>query len=516
MPAAVASLPVSPSTDVARRRVSRIEADALSATCWFSSQDLLTLSRFIGGFVRAGDEIEFDPTAPLPLKECRLIQQRAQRPNELYFGSIGCAAQPKADKRGDYFVRAAAPESQLGLKQLHLRNEAVRDYFYFANRRQAGCEEQTLYDQLGTAHSASPTNLRLAWKVRSLELETAHQSRDLLRAIERAFNLLAHPDLRSCYDNLLLDADGPAAFPFGGFGSVAVAGELSDDRGTFFARRILSFLPDYRTRRFRAPLRRVEFLNNRAMYLDSRRKAEVFLDELVLPLSSAPTWNQWKHLGGAKFGVDGTFVKCGKYRLRNGEWRLVTWETALPSRIQISLPAEMRSTLDKARKTFTRFGQYFDSIKGLRARIEHEPLEREDLQRLCHQAGIPSDFDIAQISWKPDYDSFFYNQLRKRSRKLFLFRDEYIFDRLSRDFLKSSSRPNRRERSWEWVVWRLTEGGRSPTGVSRQTTHAACAEAACQDRSPWLFFESRRRLVTKPRSVCWGSTENLSARFTHS
>jgi hypothetical protein len=131
---------------------------------------------------------------------------------------------------------------------------------------------------------------------------------------------------------------------------------------------------------------------------------------------------------GARFGVDGTFVKCGKYRLRNGEWHLVTWETALPSRIQINLPADLRNGLDTARKTYTRFGQYFDPIQGLRARIEREPLEREDLQRLCDRAGIPSDFNITQISWKPDYDSFFYNQLRKRSRQLFLFRDEYIFE----------------------------------------------------------------------------------------
>ncbi len=41
---------------------------------------------------------------------------------------------------------------------------------------------------------------------------------------------------------------------------------------------------------------------------------------------------------------------------------------------------------------------------------------------------MPPDFDIAQISWKPDYDSFFYSQLLKRSRKLFLFRDEYVFE----------------------------------------------------------------------------------------
>ena len=67
-------------------------------------------------------------------------------------------------------------------------------------------------------------------------------------------------------------------------------------------------------------------------------------------------WNQWKYLVSAKFGVDGTFVECGKYRLRNGEWHLVTWETALPSRMQISFSADMRNTLDTARKTYTRFG----------------------------------------------------------------------------------------------------------------------------------------------------------------
>src|ERR1051326_4731024 len=88
--------------DLVRRRVSRIEPNASSATCWFSSQDWLKLSRFIGGFVRAGGEIEFDPTAPIPLKECRMVEERPQRPKELYFGQIGYAAQPKADKRGEY------------------------------------------------------------------------------------------------------------------------------------------------------------------------------------------------------------------------------------------------------------------------------------------------------------------------------------------------------------------------------------------------------------------------------
>ena len=34
----------------------------------------------------------------------------------------------------------------------------------------------------------------------------------------------------------------------------------------------------------------------------------------------------------------------------------------------------------------------------------------------------------ALITWKPDYDAFYYRQLRRRARSLYLFRSEYIFD----------------------------------------------------------------------------------------
>jgi hypothetical protein len=60
--------------------------------------------------------------------------------------------------------------------------------------------------------------------------------------------------------------------------------------------------------------------------------------------------------------------------------------------------------------------------------VEQQPLERQELDRVCDEVRIPPDFDIAQISWKPDYDWFYYGQLRKRTRKMFLFRDEYIFE----------------------------------------------------------------------------------------
>jgi len=393
--------------------------------CLFADQTSLTLSRFVAGFIRPREHIEFDPTAPDPSRELRVLQDG---PREFYVASISYVAQPKSDQRGEYFLGAAIPASRLGLKQLHLRNEAVRDYFYFPNRRRSGCEEETLYDLLRAAPSSSPTDLRLALKVRMLELQTAGARRDQLRAVERAFNILANPELRSCYDALLVDPDAPAVFPYGGFGSIIVSGELSPDREIFFAKKILSFFPETRERRFRAPLRRVAFLDGRGVYRDSGRKAEVFLDEVLLPLSLDPTWYQWKHLVSTRFGIDATFVKSGKYRFQSGEWSLITWETALPSRLRISLPADVQDAVTSAQKTYNRFGRFFDAIQSIRNRIAHEPLEHQDLRRFCGELGIPPDFDIVQISWKPDFESFFYNQLRKRSRRLFLFREEYIFE----------------------------------------------------------------------------------------
>ena len=47
---------------------------------------------------------------------------------------------------------------------------------------------------------------------------------------------------------------------------------------------------------------------------------------------------------------------------------------------------------------------------------------------MCSELRIPGDFDVAQISWRPDYDPFFYRQLARHARRIYLFRDEYVFD----------------------------------------------------------------------------------------
>jgi hypothetical protein len=118
----------------------------------------------------------------------------------------------------------------------------------------------------------------------------------------------------------------------------------------------------------------------------------------------------------------------GKYQRRNGQWSLNKWETALPSRIHVKVPPNIAEQIEAARKSYHRFGQFSDALRRIRARIELEPMERDQLRSLCWDLGMPGDFDVAQINWQRGYDPFFYQQLSRRARQVYLFRDEYIFD----------------------------------------------------------------------------------------
>jgi hypothetical protein len=75
-----------------------------------------------------------------------------------------------------------------------------------------------------------------------------------------------------------------------------------------------------------------------------------------------------------------------------------------------------------------RLGQHYDAIARIRQQLEHEPWEHRDLSDLCRKLRLPSDFDVFQLGWQPDFDRFFFDQLKKRSINIFLFRGEFIFE----------------------------------------------------------------------------------------
>jgi hypothetical protein len=400
-----------------------------AAECVLSQGSPVLVPGFLAAYLGFGDEIEI-PIAPNQAgMEIHVLKNASSRRlRELYQAPIGYVTQPQKDKRGELFVAAKTVGSSLGIRSIYLSCPALRDYFYVADRQRGWDKQPTLYEVVGAPQHVGAAELRLSYKIRQIELQKGEAPKSTCSALERAYNVLAHAEQRTCYDALLRDADSPALFPYGGFGSMLVSGKRSRDGQTFFATRLLAFRPEMRERRFRAPLRKFEFYNQSAVYRDARRKLEVIADQCAMPVVWDQTWNQWKHLLAAKVQIEATFMRAGKYRMKSGEWHRVEWESALLSRLNIELPANLQEQLDTARKTYHRFGQYSEAFDRIRARIEREPIEKRELDRLLGQLGVPGDFDVAQLTWQPDYDAFFYQQLAKRARRRYLFRGEFLFE----------------------------------------------------------------------------------------
>ena len=426
----MAAEPVASSIPPVHKRVVSIQRQEHHSSCQFADGTKFLLPRILSPYVTIGDEIAFPiPSADAAGAEIYITKNCSSGENRfLYQAPIGYVSHLKRDKRNQYFVSAEVQRGSLGIGSIFLPCEVLREYFYRLPRTADSVDHPTLYEVLRIPASASPSELRVAFKLRDLELRTAGAPHRERVALERAFNIVGQPELRACYDALLTDPEAPAIFPYGGFGSLLVAGEPSRDGATFFARRILAFSPDLRRQRFHVPLRKCDFYEDRALCRDVRRKLEFWLDPAALHTLWDRTWNQWKHLLGTKIEVEGTFVQSCKYRKRREQWELVTWESALPSRLEVKLPPDFQQQIESAKTAYHRFGQYSRALDQIRRCLEHRAVERAELQRMCSEMRIPGDFDVAQISWRPDYDPFFYRQLARRARRIYLFRDEYIFD----------------------------------------------------------------------------------------
>jgi hypothetical protein len=415
---------------ICRQRVAHINRLSDPPECLLTNGSKVTLAPLIEAHIAPGDDVSFPlPNSSTASAEILVNKNSLTRSGgDVYQAPIGYVNQSKKDKRDEFFVSAEVCPANLGIASIFLPCKALREYFYRIPEREGSSGQQTLYDVLQVPCTASPSELRVAFKLRQLELEAKHCPRGEYVLLERAFNILGDPGLRAWYDALLKDPEGPALFPYGGFGSLLVSGERSRNAQTFFARRIIAFLPERHRRRFHAPLRKCEFYSDRALYRDIRRKLELWIDPAVLHQVWDPTWNRWKQLLGARMEVNATFVKSGKYRWHRSDWQLVTWETALPSRLEIKLPADFEQQVEAAKRTYHRFGQYAAGFDKIRSLIERKPMEKTEIERMLFAMKIPGDFDVAQISWRPNYDSFFYQQLSRRALRIYLFRDEYIFE----------------------------------------------------------------------------------------
>ena len=398
--------------------------------CVLANQGKVLLPRLLISHIAIGDEITFPiPDREVAGAEVYLTKARSfEAANFLYLAPLGGASQPHWDKRGRSFVSTQVRHGALGIATVALSCDALREYFYRIGTSSSGSGSSSLYQTLRIGTNASLAEIRVAFKLRALELKTVGAPRAEQVKLERAFNILGYPELRAHYDLLLADPNLPAIFPYGGFGSLLISGERSRDGKTFFARRILAFLPEQRHRRFHLPLRGCDFYIDKALYRDVRRKLQFWLDPALAQVAWDPSWNRWKHMLSTKIEVDGTFVRSGRYERRGDDGKFVDWETGLPSRLSLKLSTDFQQAIEKARNAYCRFGQHSRALDQIRLCLEYKAIERTNLQQMCSELGIPGDFDVTQINWHPDYDPFYYRALFARARRVYIFRGEYIFD----------------------------------------------------------------------------------------
>ena len=198
--------------------------------CAFRDGTSILISNFLASFIRPGDELRVptDISAADAATEIHIRSTDAKDGRrDVFLAGIDYVGKPQKDTRDNLFVKSELRSPQLGISAIYLRCEVLRDYFYAGNHHRGWDRQPSFYELLRVDPSVSPADLRIAFRLRDLELRTAHAPVNGHRALKRAFNILAQPELRGCYDQLLAEPSAPAFFPYGGFGSLLVSGILS-------------------------------------------------------------------------------------------------------------------------------------------------------------------------------------------------------------------------------------------------------------------------------------------------
>jgi hypothetical protein len=211
---------------VCRERILNVSRRQDSTHCALANHSEVRLPLLLASHIAIGDEIAFSiPDGNAVGAEVYLSKESiSSTGGHLYLATIGYATQPQEDKLNQSFLSVQVQRGTLGISWIFLPCKAVREHFYRVDNGQSGSAQRTLYQILHIGNSASLAEIRVAFKLRALELKTIGAAHTEWVKLERAFNILGHPELRAHYDSLLANAEIPAMFPYGGVGSLLVAG----------------------------------------------------------------------------------------------------------------------------------------------------------------------------------------------------------------------------------------------------------------------------------------------------
>jgi hypothetical protein len=131
--------------------VSEAGAEDDRTACRFKDGGSILVSNFLAAHIGPGDEIDFPLAIDSSGAGTELYVRKTSssgRSRDLYQAPISYAAQPKADKREQLYVRAEVSKGRLANCSIHLPGEVLRDYFYVASRHQPWERQTSLYETL--------------------------------------------------------------------------------------------------------------------------------------------------------------------------------------------------------------------------------------------------------------------------------------------------------------------------------------------------------------------------------
>src|SRR5664280_1110426 len=168
------SEPVTSSIPPIHKRVVSIQRQEHHGSCQFADGTKFLLPRILSPYVTIGDSIAFPiPSADAAGAEIYITKNGSSgKDHFLYQAPIGYVSRPRQDKRNQHYVSAEVQRGSLGIGSIFLPCEVLREYFYRLPHAAARVDHLTLYEVLRIPASASPSELRVAFKLRDLELKT--------------------------------------------------------------------------------------------------------------------------------------------------------------------------------------------------------------------------------------------------------------------------------------------------------------------------------------------------------
>ncbi|MBV9082256.1 MAG: hypothetical protein JOZ62_06255 [Acidobacteriaceae bacterium] len=340
---------------------------------------------------------------------------------------ITAAAPPKRDRRGHGFVMLDATAAQHGVSKVLATAAQIRDYFFAPERSAQWTQQPSWFEVLRVRKNSTPAEIRLAYRVRMLELKTnATESKCSIHAqLARGLQILLDPELRRQYLLLLEDPDTIVAFPPWTVGSLRALGQKKGD--LFLVRDFVSFFPRTEERNVRLSLRRFRFTGPEAIYRDARKRILIHFDSSLLLMQWTDEWNTWAHLALGSVTVKAIFWQQTRFRRTENGFQPRIWSQPFQSTLALQNPSSVAPRFETARAFWDHFHPHADVVALLRARLEQEAIEAQQAAEWCHTHGVRPPVEARWINWEPDYEEVFYRELAARARAVYLFRNEYLF-----------------------------------------------------------------------------------------